>query len=73
MEELDNLVIVFSYKSKIIKNIIYANKNRTKRVYISATINEVFDEIFLNNDRYKINDTLIDQIYLISNSYEHII
>lgn len=30
------------------------------------------DEIFINNDRYKINNTLIDQIYLIPNSYEHI-
>ena len=79
---------VFSYEPEIIKNIIHANKNRTKRVYISATIDEVLDEIimleskcdepaqideiFLNNDRYKINDTLIDQIYLIPNSYEHI-
>lgn len=79
---------VFSYEPEVIKNIIHTNKNRTKRVYISATIDEVLDEIimleskcdepaqineiFLNNDRYKINNTLIDQIYLIPNSYEHI-
>lgn len=79
---------VFSYEPEIIKNIIHANKNRTKRVYISATIDEILDEIimfeskcdepaqideiFLNNDKYKINNTLIDQIYLIPNSYEHI-
>lgn len=79
---------VFSYEPEIIKNIIRANKNRTKRVYISATIDEVLDEIimleskrgepaqideiFLNNDKYKINNTLIDQIYLIPNRYEHI-
>lgn len=79
---------VFSYEPEIIKNIIHANKNRTKRVYISATIDEVLDEIimleskydepvqidkiFQNDDTHKINHTLIDQIYLISNSYEHI-
>ncbi len=79
---------VFSYEPEIIKNIIHANKKRTKRVYISATIDEVLDEIimleskcdeparideiFMNNVRYKINNTLIDQIYLIPNSYEHI-
>ncbi|MCM1506935.1 MAG: DEAD/DEAH box helicase family protein [Ruminococcus flavefaciens] len=67
---------LFSYEPEIIKNIIRANKNRTKRVYISATIDEVLDEIimleskcdkpapideiFINNDRYKINNTLID-------------
>lgn len=79
---------VFSYEPEIIKNIIYSNKNHTKRVYISATIDEVLneiimleskcdesasiDEIFMNNNKYKINNTLIDQIYLIPNSYEHI-
>lgn len=79
---------MFSHEPEIIKSIIYNNKKRTKRIYISATIDEVLDEIimleskydepaqideiFRNDDRYKINNTLIDQIYLIQNNYEHI-
>lgn len=38
---------LFPYEPEIIKNIIRANKNRTKRVYISATIDEVLDEIIM--------------------------
>ena len=79
---------VFSSDPMIIKSILHLNKSSTKRIYISATMDEVLDEIILleskyaepmsiesifrNDERYKINNTFIDQIYIMESSWEHI-
>lgn len=79
---------VFSSDPMIIQKILHWNKASTKRIYISATMDEVLDEIiqieskyedstnihdiFRNNEIYKINKTLIDQIYLMESNWEHL-
>lgn len=79
---------VFSCDPMIIKSILHLNQSSTKRIYISATMDEVLDEIimlesnfeetmpiesiFQNNERYQINNTLIDQIYMMPSNLEHL-
>lgn len=79
---------VFSSDPMIVKCILHQNKEHTKRVYISATIDEVIDEIimleskyieptpieqiFRNDEMYQINSTCIDQVYIMASNWEHI-
>lgn len=79
---------VFSSEPMIIRSILHLNQLSTKRIYISATMDEVLDEIitlesrynepmpiesiFRNDKRYQINNTLIDQVYMMESSWEHI-